>query len=623
MTLADICVYVMQMSLYGGFAILVAVLLGELLWKLRTPRVVVFALWAVVAVRLVCPIALPVPLMPAPVQSFVSDLTDFDAYAGDVQVAVHVPGDTGAFERAVDAGVAPVKTDLGFDAAYYYEQADGTITPARTERQTLLPTLALVWACGVAGMLLYGCTAQLLLRRKLRFAVKEGDVYLSDRIASPCVVGIFRPRIYLTFGLTEQQRQIIERHERAHIRHGDVVYKALGFLILSVHWFNPWVWSGFAYVMALLERACDERVLRELGEQARQEYGEVLLSQSVRRRFASAQPMCFGENNTKERVRHLLRFKRPVKWMAWLAAPVCLAAGLCLLGSAPQAQLTPLGATYEVQQTLYDVPVDGVAHMGQTAPQFRITAGYQLDIRPAGEGAWVRLGGLMRTHLSQRDLAQMFDAPFDGWDGATAIETVYRTNAQDVSYFVLQHRNGEVWLAVAPVWDETPHVRTVFQLRAVGAQQDDGYLAQSLSDAMGYAAPVQIFAQQTLPDGTLLVGFMADGQSAGSDMGCALLAYRGGRYELLTWTRQKGSALQGRGVFFATLVPPSGDEMGIVLCNDARVHAVRLVAQEMDRTQVLQTWQGVPEIPSMTVWEGALPQTDTTIFYYDAQGKPL
>ena len=122
MTLTDICLCVVEMSLYGSFAILVAMLLGELLWKLRTPRGLVLALWAVVAIRLICPIALPVPLLPAPVQSFVAEMTDFDtSYAGEFQVAVHVPGDDGTFAHVVDAGVAPVKTELGFDAVYYYE----------------------------------------------------------------------------------------------------------------------------------------------------------------------------------------------------------------------------------------------------------------------------------------------------------------------------------------------------------------------------------------------------------------------------------------------------------------------------------------------------------------------
>ena len=624
MTLTDLCLCVVEMTVYGSFAILVVMLLGELLWKLRTPRALVFALWAVVAIRLVCPVALPVPLLPAPVENFVAEMTDFDtSYAGEFQVAVHVPGDTGVFAHVVDAGVAPVKTELGFDAVYYYEDESGAITAARTTRQAYGTTLTVLWMCGVAGMLLYGAIAQTLLRRRLRFAVKEGELYLSDRIASPCVVGVFRPRIYMTFGLTAQQRRYILLHEKQHICHGDMLYKTIGFVILSVHWFNPWAWAAFQYVMTLLERACDERVLRELGEQARQDYSEALLAQSVKRRFASAQPLCFGENDIRDRVRWILRGRRPIRTMAWVASPLCLWAGLCLLGSAAAVGPTPLGATYQVNEVLYEAPMYSVAYTAQTAPQFRITAGYQLDIRTQGEAGWTRLGGLMQTHLAQRDLDAMLDAPFEGWNEVGDIQTVYRTNAHEHSYFVLQMHTGDVLLAVAPVWDERPHIRWLFRLQAVAPEQDDGYVALSLSDAMDYQAPVRIFAQRAMADGTLLVGFTADGQSPGSDTGCALLTYKNGKYELHTWTRFKGGALTGRKINFATLVSPAGKEIGIVLNSDARLHSIRMASRGLDRTQVLEVRQDAPVIPSMTVLEGRLPQTDMTLYYYDAEGNQL
>lgn len=180
----------------------------------------------------------------------------------------------------------------------------GTITPAKTNQEVYGPILSALWLAGAAGFFLYGAVSYVLLKRRLRFAVKDEvipGVWYSDRIPSPCVAGLFRPQIYLTFGLTESEKSYILAHERQHIKNGDHIWKMLAWLIMCVHWFNAFLWPLFYRAfLSQVEDACDQRVLRQLGEDKKADYGQVLLTLSAGRRFRlSPSPIAFGEGTPK------------------------------------------------------------------------------------------------------------------------------------------------------------------------------------------------------------------------------------------------------------------------------------------------------------------------------------
>ena len=61
-----------------------------------------------------------------------------------------------------------------------------------------------VWLIGLAGMVLYAAISWLRLKGRLRTAVRLRDnIWQSDRIAAPFVLGVLRPRIYLPFSLPQ------------------------------------------------------------------------------------------------------------------------------------------------------------------------------------------------------------------------------------------------------------------------------------------------------------------------------------------------------------------------------------------------------------------------------------
>lgn len=343
MTLAQIFVQVFWMSVAATIvAVPVMVLLG-LFSHWKVPKWASCLLYALVLFRMVCPLALPgdwglfsIPWIQG-VQQGAVEL--FDGYAGEYEVAVE---GSETYEQAVAAGLTPerIVKDSPQSMLYvpYRTDAAGAFAPAQTAMETWVPWVARVWLVGV--VVFYGLTilSYVLLRRRLRFAVKEEeDVYVSDRISSPCAVGYFRPRIYLVPGLSAEERAHILAHERAHLRAGDQWAKLIAWLALGIHWFNVSLWMVYRVYCGDLEQACDERVVRAADVEARKAYSRTLLNLSYDRRFRWLNPVAFAEGGTKERVEHILHLKQAKPALLVLAAVAAITVVvLCISGGAPQ-----------------------------------------------------------------------------------------------------------------------------------------------------------------------------------------------------------------------------------------------------------------------------------------------
>jgi hypothetical protein len=120
-------------------------------------------------------------------------------------------------------------------------------------------------------------------------------------------------------------------HEKAHIRRKDHIWKPLGFLLLTLHWFNPMMWLGYVLLCRDIELACDEKVIKELDHDARADYSQALLTCSVNRRMIAACPLAFGEVGVKDRVKSVLNYKKPAFWIIIAAVVACVAVAVCFL----------------------------------------------------------------------------------------------------------------------------------------------------------------------------------------------------------------------------------------------------------------------------------------------------
>ena len=209
--------------------------------------------------------------------------------------------------------------------------------------------LAWVWLAGAAVLLLYGAVSSLCLHRRVREAVRlRGNIYQSERIDSPFVLGTISPKIYLPYRMDSCGWQYVIAHEQAHLRRGDHLWKPLGFLLLTIHWFNPLMWLSYVLLCRDIELACDEAVIKELGNEQRADYMQALVTCSANRRTLAACPLAFGEIGIKERVKSVMHYKKPAIWIVLVAIIACVVLAACSLTDPVDSQKdTPSNTTAE------------------------------------------------------------------------------------------------------------------------------------------------------------------------------------------------------------------------------------------------------------------------------------
>lgn len=311
-------VKLLQLSLPAGA--LVLAVMGLRLVLRRAPRWTFCLLWGLVALRLICPVSLESSFawMPAGLGdgTLVEEWTD--DYVGDTAM-VHdtAPG----YDAAAEVGSGPIPAGEG--GTYVVTNGEGS-GPPDTVESAVVPVLSRIWAAGVIIMALYALVSTLGLRRRLATATRlDAGIRQSEWVPSPFVLGLFRPTIYLPYAIQEADLPHVLAHERAHIRRGDPWWKALGFALLAVYWFHPLVWAAYALACRDMEAACDEAVVRKLDREGRRAYAGALLRCSLPRRSWGC-PLAFGEIGVKERVRHVMDYKKPARWILLAAGAACV-----------------------------------------------------------------------------------------------------------------------------------------------------------------------------------------------------------------------------------------------------------------------------------------------------------
>ena len=290
--------------------IVIAVLILRFCLK-KAPKWVNVLLWGIVAVRLIFPFSIESALSLIPSAETVSPSIMMET-APSVQTGV----------PALDQVINPV--------------IDHSLSPApgasANPLQIWIPVLTVIWLLGVAALFLYSAVSYRRLRRRVCEAVILRDnIYQSENVCSPFVLGIIRPKIYLPYHMDKREMDHVIAHEQTHIRRRDHWWKPLGFLLLTVHWFNPLLWLGYILLCRDIELACDERVIREMGNEQRADYTHALVSCSVSRRSIAACPLAFGEVGIKERVKSVMNYKKPAFWIVLASVVVCAVAAVCFL----------------------------------------------------------------------------------------------------------------------------------------------------------------------------------------------------------------------------------------------------------------------------------------------------
>ena len=309
---------IINMSISASWLIL-AVLILRLVLK-KAPKWVNVLLWGIVAVRLAFPFSIESALSLIPSAETISPGIMMDT----------VP--------SVQTGVAAINNVINPVIGSSLASAPGA---SANPLQIWIPILSIVWAVGVAALLLYTAVSYWRLRCKVSEAVILRDnIYQSENVASPFVLGIIKPKIYLPYHMDGQDLSHVVSHEQAHIRRRDHWWKPLGFLLLTIHWFNPLMWLAYVLLCRDIELACDEKVIKELDNEQRADYAQALVVCSVNRRMIAACPLAFGEIGVKDRVKSVMNYKKPEFWIIFLAVIACVIVAVCFLTNPAGTALT-------------------------------------------------------------------------------------------------------------------------------------------------------------------------------------------------------------------------------------------------------------------------------------------
>lgn len=300
---------IVNMSISASWIVL-AILLLRLLFK-KAPKWITVLLWSVVAVKLLCPFS---------IESVLSLIPSAETISPEIMMSKAPEINTGV--PIINEVVNPI----------IYESFAPNPSASANPLQILIPVFAIIWLIGIAGMLIYTAISYIRLKNRIGTAVLLKDnVFQSEKVGSPFVLGVINPKIYLPFNMSTQDTEHVIAHENAHIRRKDHLWKPLGFLLLTVHWFNPLMWLAYVFLCRDIELACDEKVIKDLNTKQKADYSAALLSCSVKRRMIAACPLAFGEVGVKKRVKSVLSYKKPAFWLIVAAVIASVAAAVCFL----------------------------------------------------------------------------------------------------------------------------------------------------------------------------------------------------------------------------------------------------------------------------------------------------
>lgn len=327
--MAGIFLKIVNMSISSCWIVLAIILLRVILKK--APKWINCVLWGIAGLRLVMPFSFESIFSLIPSTETITKLPDSP-------------------RPHIESGVSIIDNPVNdYLQGNYFEG----VTRPTGNFIDVTAILAIIWVIGIVALLIYTLVSFLRLKRKIGTAVLLRDnIYQSEAVISPFVLGIIKPKIYLLFSMKEQDINHVIAHEQAHIRRKDHLWKPLGFLILTFHWFNPLIWLSYILLCRDIELACDEKVVKKLNIEQRADYSEALLNCSVNRRMIAACPLAFGETGVKDRVKSVLNYKKPAFWIILIAVIVSITTAVCFLTD-PLDKTEIRNGSYRLSDELY------------------------------------------------------------------------------------------------------------------------------------------------------------------------------------------------------------------------------------------------------------------------------
>lgn len=331
--LEKIFLEILNMSFIGSVVIVVVLMVGLFMKKVKIPNRFSYILWALPLIRLIFPF------------SFESVMS------------------------LIPVNPEPIPTDIGYAAIpvihtgiQFLDTSVNKLLPIAEEISSINPMQnithygMLIWAVIMVGFLSYGLYSYFKVKNQLSNSQWESNnIYHSSNITTAFVLGIIHPQIYLPNSILASERDYILLHEQMHIKRGDHIIRCFSFLVLCMHWFNPLVWLAFYISGKDMEMACDESVIAQLGNDVKRDYSQSLLNVTTNTYRLNVSPLAFGEGNTKGRVKNILNYRKPKFYLIILGSAVLLVATIGLLSNPAESSSISDINSNEYEQPLKDI----------------------------------------------------------------------------------------------------------------------------------------------------------------------------------------------------------------------------------------------------------------------------
>lgn len=316
----DIFIILFNMSITASY-LSIAIIIIKFVFR-KMPKWISCALWSLVGLRLIIPFSF---------ESVLSLIPDSEPIPSDIMISSQPHISTGI--PSLNSTINPIISET------FSPDPSNSANPM----QIIIFIMSLLWIAGFTGMLIYATISYIAIKRKTVISIKtEEGVYICDNIDSPFILGVIKPLIYIPSYIDDTNHSLILAHERAHIKRKDHIWKPLAFIILSVYWFNPVMWTVFILMCRDIEAACDEKVIREMDTEKRKQYSEALINCSAPKKYISACPLAFGETGVKKRIKNVLNYKKPTFWIIAAALIISIMLSVCFMTNPKSARIADI-----------------------------------------------------------------------------------------------------------------------------------------------------------------------------------------------------------------------------------------------------------------------------------------
>lgn len=359
-----------------------------------------------------------------------------------------------------------------------------------TQSMSSMQFFSIIWLMGMAAMILFGIYSYRKIQYEMRTAtyLKE-NVYESDRISSPFLLGFFHPKIYIPYGLDEEVLEIVFLHENVHLKRKDHFIKLFAFILLTIHWLNPLCWIAFKLMSKDMEMSCDEKVLSSDAVSS-VDYSRALLGFATNFKLPSPSPLAFGESNVKQRIKNALNFKKPKKVLTIAVGVLCImVVSVCAADPKTKLEKIPDG-TYVPYDVIYLSPLSsyypqngdsGLRYIVK-GDSFTIVQKESNEIIEKFESVdyeWIELASTSGIINSSSEI-ETFDSLF--YEKLEEYSKKYYVKLSE--YYSLMKLDDEIWIVLS---DDLIWSAYAIQLQNSPVVEEAGQTTSALDEAIRYA----------------------------------------------------------------------------------------------------------------------------------------